>query len=65
MALERTEAGQTLFWEVSSNSSRAYQSFFLLANKSDLLGIGGWGTLRNVVNAFSLKTLPNVVIYAN
>jgi hypothetical protein len=54
MALERTEAGQTLSWEVSSNILKAY---FHQANKCNSLGIGGWGTRRNVVNALSLKTL--------
>ena len=52
MVLERTEAGQTLSWEVSSNILKAD---FLQANKCNSLGIGGWGTLRNVVNALSLK----------
>jgi hypothetical protein len=56
MALERMEAGQTLSWEVSSNILKAYLLDSFQANKCNSLGIGGWGTRRNVVNALSLKT---------
>lgn len=64
MELERMAAGQTIFWEVISNTLKAYHSSSKLIRVNSL-GISGWGTLRNVVNALSMKTLPIIVVYAN
>jgi hypothetical protein len=53
MESERMAVGRTLSREASRNSQGLSQCPKLM--RETLSGIAGWGTLRNVINAFSME----------
>jgi hypothetical protein len=53
MESERMAVGRTLSKGVSRNSQGLPQCLKLM--QETLSGIAGWGTLRNVINAFSME----------
>jgi hypothetical protein len=53
MESERMAVGRTLSREASRNSQGLSQCPKLMRETSS--GIAGWGTLRNVINAFSME----------